>query len=120
MPQLTAGDVPITLAGETRILHPTLRAITQISNVYGGLGKARSALVEQDFSAACTIIRWGLNLNDAEAKRLPDKVFETGLTTDLLIPLIRYVAILANGGKPLPDEPEQVVDDESAEGNAPA
>ena len=119
MSTLTAGDVPITLAGETRILHPTLRAITMISNLYGGLNKARDALVQQEFAAACAVIRWGLNLNDNEAKRLPDKVFQTGLTSDLLVPLIRFLGILANGGKPLPDDPEEGEDDESAEGNAP-
>jgi hypothetical protein len=117
MPALNAGDVPITLAGETRILHPTLRAITMISSVYGGLSKAVDALVQREFAAAITVIRWGLNLTDREAKALPDQVFETGLTPDLVVPLIRYVNILANGGKPLPDDPVDSLEDESAEGN---
>lgn len=118
MSKLTAGDVTITLADEQRVLHPTLRAITMISNAYGGLQKAREALVQQEFNAACTVIRWGLNLSDNEAKKLQAQVFQTGLTSDLLVPLLRFVSILGNGGKPLPDDPEED-DDASAEGNAP-
>jgi hypothetical protein len=118
MAKMTAGDVTIMLAGEPRVLHPTLRAITMISNTYGGLAKARDALAAQDFSAVVTVVRWGLNVSDNEAKKLPDQVFETGVTSDLLVPLIRFVGILANGGKPLPDDP--VEEDQSAEGNVPA
>lgn len=120
MSQLTAGDVQIELAGETRILKPTLRAITMISQTYGGINKAREALVNQDFAACVAVIRYGLNLNDAQVKKLPDLVFATGVTADLLVPLIRYLGILANGGKPPPDEPLPQYDDESAEGNEPA
>lgn len=118
MSKLTAGDVTILLAGEPRVLHPTLRAITMISNTYGGLAKARDALASQDFAAVVVVIRWGLNLSDTEAKKLPDQVFETGVTSDLLVPLIRYIGILANGGKPLPDDP--IEEEPSAEGNAQA
>jgi len=117
MSRINAGEVVITLDGEERILKPTLRAITMISAQYGGLAKARDALAAQDFQAATTIIRWGLNLPDSEAKKLPDQVFDTGLTVDLLVPLIRFIGILANGGKPLPDDPVEL-DDVSAEGNA--
>ena len=117
MSRLNAGEVTIKLNGEDRILKPTLRAITMISSQFGGLAKARDALAVQDFQAATTIIRWGLNMPDSEAKKLPDVVFETGLTVDLLVPLIRYVGILANGGKPLPDDPVEL-EDASAEGNA--
>jgi len=105
MPQLTAGDVPITLAGETRILRPSQTALALISRAYKGLGKVREALVDQDFDAAVTVIRSGLNLSVAEEEDISRKVYETGLASDLLIPLIRFVAVLANGGKPLPDEP---------------
>jgi hypothetical protein len=116
MSKLTAGDVTITLAGEQRVLHPTLRCITMLSNSYGGLAKVRDALAAQDFGAATVVIRWGLNLSDNEAKKLPEQVFATGLTADLLVPLIRFVGILANGGKPMPDDPLEEPD-ESAEGN---
>ncbi len=117
MARINAGDVVITLAGEERILKPTLRAVTMISSQFGGLAKARDALAAQDFQAAATVIRWGLNMPDSEAKKLPDMIFETGLGIDLLVPLIRFIGILANGGKPLPDDPVEM-QDVSAEGNA--
>jgi hypothetical protein len=116
MAQLNAGDVAIELNGEVRIMHPTLRAITMISSAYGGLAKARDALVVQDFQAAVAVIRWGLNLSDGEARKLPEQVYANGVTPELLVPLIRYLGILANGGKPLPDDPAE--DDPSTEGNA--
>lgn len=119
MSKLTAGDVVITLAGEQRVLHPTLRCITMISSQYGGLAKVRDALASQDFGAVTTVIRWGLNLSDNEARKLPEQVFATGVTADLLVPLIRFIGILANGGKPMPDDPLEDDPDESAEGNAP-
>lgn len=117
MAKLNSGDVPITLAGHERILKPTLRAITMISAQYGGLSKARAALAEQDFQAVSTVIKWGLNLTDKETRQLPEQIFQTGLTAELIVPLINYLGILSNGGKPLPDDP--VERDESAEGNEP-
>lgn len=117
MSRINAGEVTITLAGEERVLKPTLRAMTMISSQMGGLAKARDALAAQDFQAVVTVIRWGLNMPDSEAKRLPEMVFETKLDVDLLVPLIRFIGILANGGKPLPDDPVEL-EDTSAEGNA--
>ena len=117
MPKLNEGDVIITLDGEEKTLKPTLRAITMISANFGGLAKAREAIVAQDFHAAVAVIRWGLNLTDKEAKALPDQVFASGVNADLQIPLIRYLGILANGGKPLPDDPVETLADTSTEGN---
>lgn len=116
MSKLNAGDVVITLNGEDRVLKPTLRALTVISSQYNGLSKARELIVAQDFAAAVFIIRQGLNLNDREAKTLPDEVYENGLNIDLLVPLLRFMGILANGGKPMPDDPVDEL--QSTEGNA--
>ncbi len=115
MSKLNAGDVTITLAGDDRILKPTLRAANMISSHFGGLAKARDQLAAQDLQAAVAVIRHGLNMPDKEAKNLPDMVWETGMNIDLLIPLIRYIGILANGGKPLPDDPG--AEEQSAGGN---
>jgi hypothetical protein len=116
MAKLSAGDVVITINGQERVLKPTLRALTVISSQYNGLFKAREMIVQQDFAACVFIIRHGLNLNDREAKTLPDEIYENGLTFDLLGPLIRFMGILANGGKPLPDDPVDEL--QSTEGNA--
>ena len=117
MSRINEGEVAIILNGEERILKPTLRAITMISSQFGGLAKARDALAVQDFQAAVTVIRWGLNMSDSETKKLPEMVFGSSLGVDLLVPLIRYIGILANGGKPLPDDPVEL-EDASTEGNA--
>jgi len=116
MAKLNAGDVVITINGEERVLKPTLRALTVISSQYNGLAKARELIVAQDFAAAVYVIRHGLNLNDREAKTLPDEIYANGLTFDLLAPLLRFVGILANGGKPMPDDPVDEL--ASTEGNA--
>lgn len=113
MSKLNPGEIAIILEDEERILKPTLRALSAISGRFNGLARARQALVDQDLDATVFIIRHGLNMTDREAKNLPQVVFENGLTEELVIPLIKYTAILANGGKPLPDQPE----DESTEGN---
>ena len=116
MAKLNAGDVVVTINGEDRVLRPTLRALSMISAQFNGLAKARELLVAQDFAAAVFIIRHGLNLNDREARALPDEVYANGLTAELLIPLLRFVGILANGGKPMPDDPVDEL--QSTEGNA--
>ena len=101
MTDLATGEVPITLNDKTLILKPTLRAITMLSNQYGGLAKLREQIVAQDFQACVATIRWGLNLNDREASKLPEQVYANGVNGELMIALIRYAAILGNGGKPI-------------------
>ena len=105
MSKLNSGDVVVTINGVERTLKPTLRVLTMISSQYNGLSRVREMLVAQDFATAVFVIRHGLNLTDRDAKTLPDEVYENGLTSDLLIPLLRFIGVLANGGKPLPDEP---------------
>lgn len=119
MSKINAGDIPVVLNGEERVLRPTLKAITQISQRYSGLGKARDNLVVQDFDTVVFVLRQGLNLSDADFKGFPEKVYQNGLDAELIVPLIRYVAVLANGGKPLPDDPvdQDGGDGEGAQGN---
>lgn len=116
MSKLDAGNVTITLNGTDRTLRPTLDAITRISTQFGGLAKARDALVSQDFAATVFVISAGLNTAPKQVKALQDDVFANGLSAELIVPLINYVAILANGGRPLTEETE--TSGEGAEGNA--
>ena len=106
MSTLDAGDVKITLDDTEVTLKSTLRAVQMISAhfVPNGLAGARQALVAQDFNAAVAVIRHGLNLADTQAARLPERVWRN-FNVPLVMQLIRYVSLLANGGKPLPDEP---------------
>jgi hypothetical protein len=121
MAQLNEGDVEITLNGQTLVLRPTLRAMNAISSSNGGLNKVRQMLVDQEFSTVVSVIMHGANLaGQRDAKELPEAVYRNGLDAPLLVSLINYVAILANGGKPLPDsgQDEQPQALTSAEGNA--
>lgn len=104
MSKLTAGEVLVTLGDDELILKPTLRAMNAVNRQYNGLRNARERLVNEDADAIVFILRHGLNLDDKAARDLPERVFRNGLTGELLVALIRYVAILGNGGKPLPDE----------------
>jgi hypothetical protein len=116
MARLNEGDVEITLDGDQFTLRPTLRAMNQISSM-GGLAKVRQAIVDQDFSTVVSVVLYGANLaGKAEAKQIPDKVYANGLDAALLVPLINFLAILANGGKPLPEHQDDQLQ-LSAEGN---
>lgn len=100
-------------------LKPTFRAITAITNFFttpndtrGALQIARDRLAGQDIGAIAFIIRTGANLPDKQARDLPELIYQNGLDVDLIVPLIRYVAILANGGRPLPDDPDAAAEAE--------
>lgn len=118
MSKLSAGEVEIVLDGETRVLRPTLAAMSTLSRMHGGLGGVRDALVAQNFDVVCNVIRHGLGLKDADEKPLRAKVWRTAMDGALLIPLIRYVAILGNGGRPLDEEEAAAGDDGQAGGDA--
>lgn len=109
--KMTLGETAITFEDEELFLRPTLRAANNISRQFNGFRMARQALVDENFEAVVFILRQGLNLSDKDAKGLPDRVYVNGITAELLIPLIKYVAILGNGGRPLPDEPEDTATD---------
>lgn len=106
--RLNAGETLLALGGETYVLRPTMRKHEIISRRFGGLAKAREALQNEDFDAIVFLIRTGSDMSDRDAKRLNDSVWKNGIDIDLLLPLYKYVAILNNGGRPLPDEIEQV------------
>lgn len=115
--QLNAGETLLTLNvydahgdkhGEELILRPTSRAWSTISRRFEGLAKARQAILDENTDAIVFIIRVGGGLNDRDARNLEDRIWKSGLDIDLLLPLLKYIAILNNGGRPLPDEVEGV------------
>jgi len=116
--KITTGEMPVALNGVDLVLKPTLRAMTQISRQYGGLGKARSELVAENFDAIVFILRVGTGMSDRDARDLGDRVYANGITAELLVPLIKYVAVLGNGGKPLDDEPVDAPAGDDAEAGA--
>lgn len=108
--RITSGEIQVILNEEDLILVPSIKAFNMINRQFDGLANARAALVRENSDAVVFVLRLGLNLSDRDARDLPDRVYKNGITAELLIPLIKYVAILGNGGRPLPDEPEDNVD----------
>lgn len=113
MSKLNEGEVEITLNGTPRVLRPTLNAMQALSRSHNGLAGVRDALVRQDVDAVCNVLFHGMNLKESDRKDLPKAVWKNGITGELLISLIKYVAILGNGGKPL--EESEDGDGEAAE-----
>ncbi len=98
--QLTLNDdeVMIPLDGRDVVLKMTLKAITTLSRMHGGITGVTNAVIANNLDVMCHVIQLGLNLSDREAKGLEAKVYRTG-TVNLVVPLVRYVTGLANGGK---------------------
>ncbi|BBK37685.1 hypothetical protein STAQ_27630 [Allostella sp. ATCC 35155] len=105
MSKLNQGEVEIVLGGQTRVLRPTINAVRALSRIYDGLDSCRNKLATQNLEVTTNVIRYGLGLNDAEARNLDAQVYRQGLTADLILPLMRFVAILGNGGKPVEEDP---------------
>ena len=96
-----AGNVQITLAGETVTLRPTLRAAQTISKQAGGIMSAVQAVARFDFETISSVIALGLNkTSPGDVQGVAEKVYETGLA-DLVEPVSYFLAILANGGRPV-------------------
>jgi hypothetical protein len=101
--KMNLGEVSVFLNKEELILKPTYQAASRISNQFNGFRDARQALVAENFDAVVFILRIGLNISGAEARELPERVYKNGITAELLIPMIEYIGILANGGRPVLD-----------------
>lgn len=117
MSKLNEGEIEITLNGTPRVLRPTLNAMQALSRGHGGLSGARDALVRQDIDAVCNVLFHGMGLKESDRKDLPKAVYKNGITGELLIALIKYVAVLGNGGKPLDEEDGDASAEPAAEGN---
>ena len=104
MSRITAGEVEVSVNGKDYVLKPTLRAAQLISRNFGGYAQARAQLASETLEAATYILRVGSGLPDKELKDLDDQVWKNGMTAELILPLMRYVAVLGNGGRPLPDD----------------
>lgn len=114
MSKIHSGEIEIELGGEPKTLTCTLNAATRISRHFGGFRAANDQLLAQNLDAYVVIIRFGLGLRtDAEVKALGDLVYRTGLN-NLVLPLVDYVVMLSNGGRPV----DESADEETDQGNA--
>ena len=93
--KLGAGNIDIELDGETVTLRPNLKARQK-----GGIMAAVDAVGKFDFDTMVNVIVLGLGVDGKEARDIPEKVYSTGMA-DLVAPVINYLTILANGGRPV-------------------
>lgn len=95
-----AGNVEIELDGEVVVLRPNLKAAQNISRAKGGIMAAVEAVGRFDFDVMVNVIGLGIGAEGKDARELPEKVYATGMA-DLVAPVINYLTILANGGRPV-------------------
>lgn len=104
--RLNSGEVELFLDGARAVLKPTARAALMISQFCGGLREAGLRLGRYDIETINFVIGTGLNLSDRDSKDLPDRIFRSGYQ-DLASPLIRFVGMLSNGGRPIDGDEER-------------
>lgn len=101
-PKPGAGDVVVMFEGKEVKLKPTLGALQGVSRRSGGVSGAISKLSEVDFDTVCYVLALGMDLTEKGAEGFEKRVFDEGVY-NLVAPLVKYVTVLANGGRPLGD-----------------
>jgi hypothetical protein len=94
------GDVEITLNGEAHTLRCTLRAAKTVNAYFGDYPTAFRKIGELGQDAFFVVIAAGLN---KKVNEVEEAVYSTGLPP-LVDPLLEYIGLLANGGKPVQEE----------------
>lgn len=107
------GDVEITLDGVIHILRPTMENALKIlatCDRVGGVQAAQQKVASLQFEIICDIIAHGLGCNPTQRQRMiPEMVVKAGLL-NLFGPVIRFLEIVSNGGKPVEDEELETLD----------
>lgn len=93
--KLGAGNVEITLDGETAILRPTLKAAQTLSRRSGGFMELVQEVTKFDLDAITAVVALGL---DRQQKDIAEAVWRTGVA-EISGPVVEYIGILANGGR---------------------
>ncbi len=96
------GDVEIKLNGSVDTLRPTLAAAKRV-NSHGGFANVVNRLQAADLDFYIMVVAAGLNKKNADVE---DAVYRTGLPA-LGADVVKFVNILANGGKPFDTEAPQ-------------
>ena len=104
-PQPGAGDVRIELDGKELVLRSSLEACIKISGLAGGMHAAIQRCAALNFETIAEIIGVGLGANPNQMKQVREGVYRTGLIA-LHGKCIDFVHIVANGGRPLPEDTE--------------
>ncbi len=100
---MSSGDVEIKLNGKFETLRPSLGAARRVNAAYGDFSKAVNRIQAADLEAYIAVVAAGLGKKTADVE---NDVYLTGLPA-LGADVIKFVNILANGGKPFePDAGE--------------
>jgi hypothetical protein len=90
--------VAITLDGQEVELVPSSKAAIKLSKQYRGLLLVLDHINAGSLDAGTDVIFQALGKKDSEREALVDQVWGAGLSY-LAPKLVRYIALLANGGK---------------------
>lgn len=101
--QITAGEVEITLAGQTYTLRPTLGAALAVGRM-GGFASLERRLLDGDLTAYVGLIAVGVGKDTP--RNIDEMVYKHGIFK-LRDELILFNSNLANGGKPFDPDEEQ-------------
>jgi len=101
-PALGEGEVVIVIAGERHVLKPTLFAAKRVSAAFGGFMPGWSRLAAQDLDACIVIVAAGLGAETPQQEAAAAEIAYRAGMADLIGPLGRFLAILANGGREPP------------------
>lgn len=107
------GVVTITLGGERIELVPTLRAGDRLNRAHNGFRGVIEGLTRLDVDVMTDVVMAGASLPEDKRTEVRKGIFELGLP-DAFLTLGRFVANLANGGRP----PVEEDDDAPGKGEA--
>ncbi|WP_163265600.1 hypothetical protein [Chelativorans alearense] len=90
--------VKIKIGEEELTLTPSPKAMSKVSQAFGGILNAVDRVQRFDTDAIAFAIAAGADLAEAEREALPRRIFATGIT-ELLVPTVRFLGLLASGGR---------------------
>jgi hypothetical protein len=104
-----SADIPLTLDGEEVFLKPTLDACLGISRLHNAPITTAGKITDMDFDTILMVLALGLGVEPN--KKLQEKLYRTGVLF-VRDPLIKFVHVVNNGGRPVFTDP---IDDDEDE-----
>lgn len=109
-----SADIVFELDGEEVTLKPTLQACIAISKLHDNPTITAGQITDMNFDVIVRVL--GIALNRAPNKLLQEQVYRTGVL-DIRAPLIQFVHVVNNGGRPVTDTDAEDDKTEDDKGN---